>query len=236
MEKLSNSIADNIKRIRGEIREAAIAAGRKPEEIRLMAVTKMQPAARVNEAIAAGIDLLGENKAQELCQKYEEYHKDHVDIHFIGHLQTNKVKQVVGKVSMVESVDSFKLAQEISKFSQKLGVTTDVLVQINIGEEESKSGIAPSQAEELIRQIATLPGIRVRGLMAIPPIWKSSSENEGYFARMQEILVDIRDKKIDNVNMEVLSMGMSEDFAVAIRHGSTLVRLGTAIFGSRSYT
>ncbi|HHY51898.1 MAG TPA: YggS family pyridoxal phosphate enzyme, partial [Clostridiales bacterium] len=146
MEKLSNSIADNIKRIRWEISEAAIAAGRKPEEIRLMAVTKTQSAARVNEAIAAGIDLLGENKAQELCQKYEEYHKDHVDIHFIGHLQTNKVKQVVGKVSMVESVDSFKLAQEISKFSQKLGVTTDVLVQINIGEEETKSGVAPSQA------------------------------------------------------------------------------------------
>jgi pyridoxal phosphate enzyme (YggS family) len=236
MEKLSNSIAENIKRIRWEIDEAAIAAGRRPEEVKLMAVTKTQPAALVNEAIAAGIHLLGENRAQELCQKYEEYHKEQADIHFIGHLQTNKVKQVVGKVKMVESVDSFKLAREISKFSQKLGVTTEVLVQVNIGGEETKAGIEPSQAEELIRQIATLPGIQVQGLMAIPPIWNSSRENEGYFARMHEILVDIKDKKIDNVNMEVLSMGMSGDFAVAIRHGSTLVRLGTAIFGSRNYT
>ncbi|MGI6404350.1 MAG: YggS family pyridoxal phosphate-dependent enzyme [Oscillospiraceae bacterium] len=236
MEKLSNSIAENVKRIRWEIDEAAIAAGRRPEEVKLMAVTKTQPAALVNEAIAAGIHLLGENRAQELCQKYEEYHKEQADIHFIGHLQTNKVKQVVGKVKMVESVDSFKLAREISKFSQKLGVTTEVLVQVNIGGEETKAGIEPSQAEELIRQIATLPGIQVQGLMAIPPIWNSSRENEGYFARMHEILVDIKDKKIDNVNMEVLSMGMSGDFAVAIRHGSTLVRLGTAIFGSRNYT
>ena len=234
MEKLSNNIAENVKRIRWEIDEAAIAAGRKPEEVRLMAVTKTQPAALVNLAIAAGINLLGENRAQELSEKYEDYDKENVDIHFIGHLQTNKVKQVVGKANMIESVGSLKLAREISKFSQKMDVTTQVLVQINIGDEDTKGGIAPSQVEELIRQIAPLPGIQVQGLMAIPPIWNSSSENEGYFARMHEILVDIKGKKIDNVNMEVLSMGMSGDFAAAIRHGSTLVRLGSAIFGSRN--
>ncbi len=234
MEKLLNSMAENVKRIRWEIDEAAIAAGRKPEEVRLMAVTKTQPAALVNLAIAAGINLLGENRAQELSEKYEDYDKENVDIHFIGHLQTNKVKQVVGKVKMIESVGSLKLAREISKFSQKMDVTTQVLVQINIGDEDTKGGIAPSQVEELIRQMAPLPGIQVQGLMAIPPIWNSSSENEGYFARMHEILVDIKGKKIDNVNMEVLSMGMSGDFAAAIRHGSTLVRLGSAIFGSRN--
>ena len=145
MEKLSNNIAENVKRIRWELDEAAVAAGRKPEEVQLMAVTKTQSATLVNLAIAAGIDLLGENRAQELMEKYEDYHKEHADIHFIGHLQTNKVKQVVGKVKMIESVGSLKLAREISKFSQKMDVTTEVLVQINIGDEDTKGGIAPSQ-------------------------------------------------------------------------------------------
>lgn len=231
MERLS--IRDNIARIREEIGEAAIQAGRNPADIRLMAVTKTQPAHLVNLAIAEGIDLLGENRAQELCQKYDDYQKDQVDIHFIGHLQTNKVKTVVGKVGMIESVDSLKLAREISRQGENLDVTTDLLIEVNIAGEESKAGVSPKEVETLAREIAGLPRVKLRGLMAIPPIWNSAAENEGFFAAMEQMLVDIRSKNIDNINMEILSMGMSQDFPVAIKHGSTQVRLGTALFGSR---
>ena len=227
-------IAENIKRLRERIDEAALKAGREPAQVKLMAVTKTQPAELVNQALAAGITLLGENRAQELCERYDRYDlSGGVDIHFIGHLQTNKVKMVVGKVSMIQSVDSLKLAREISKQGEKLGVTTDLLLEINIGGEASKSGVPPDLAEELVRQIALLPHIKLRGLMAIPPIWCENAQSERFFAQMQEKLVDIRAKKIDNISMDVLSMGMTDDFAVAIKHGSTLVRLGTAIFGQR---
>ena len=201
-----------------------------------MAVTKTQPVQAVNQAIAAGITLLGENRAQELNARYDEYDKSPgVEIHFIGHLQTNKVKMVLGKVNLVQSVDSLKLAREISRQGAAIGISTDLLLEINIGGEESKGGVAPSEAEELVRQIAILPAVRLRGLMAIPPIWQENEKGERYFARMQEILVDIRGKKMDNVMMDILSMGMSDDYAAAIKHGSTLVRVGTAIFGKREY-
>jgi len=229
-------ISENIKYLRESIDQAAVKAGRDPAQVKMMAVTKTQPTGLVNQAIAAGITLLGESRAQELNEKYDEYdlHKD-LELHFIGHLQTNKVKTVVGKVNMIQSVDSLRLASEISKQSAKLAISTDLLLEINVAEEESKSGVAPHLAEEIIRQIALLPHIKLRGLMAIPPIWRKSGGNERFFAQMGEKIVDIRAKKIDNVSMEILSMGMSDDFAVAIKHGSTLVRLGTAIFGQRHY-
>ena len=227
-------IAENVRRLRAEIEEAAIKAGRSPQDVKMMAVTKTQPPELVNQAIAAGITLLGENRAQELCEKYGLYDRGgEVEIHFIGHLQTNKVKMVLDKVSTVQSVGSLKLAGEISKQAVKLGATTDLLLEVNVGGEESKGGVEPRMAENLAREIAGLPGIRLRGLMAIPPIWNKSAENERFFAQMQEMLVDIRDKNIDNISMEILSMGMSGDFETAIKHGATLVRLGTALFGHR---
>jgi len=227
-------VAENIKRLRERVAEAAIKAGRAPAQVKIMAVTKTQPVRLVNEAIAGGITLLGENRAQEFRGKYDEYdRRGEVEIHFIGHLQTNKVKMVLGKVSAIQSVDSLKLAKEISGQGAKLGITTDLLLEINIGQEESKSGIAPDEAEDIIRRIAVLPNVKLRGLMAIPPVWRESEDNERFFAQMEKKFVDIREKKIDNISMEILSMGMSDDFAPAIKHGSTLVRLGSAIFGQR---
>ena len=229
-----STVADNVKRLREEIAGAAIRAGRTPQDVKLMAVTKTQPPSAVNEAIAAGITLLGENRAQELCAKYDEYDRNpDVEIHFIGHLQTNKVKMILDKVSLVQSVGSLRLAKEISKQGAAANITTGLLLEINIGGEESKGGVPPDEAEQLVREIALLPAIQLRGLMAIPPIWQENGGGERFFAQMQEMLVDIRGKKIDNVSMDILSMGMSDDFDVAIKHGSTLVRVGTAIFGQR---
>jgi len=228
------SVADNIRRLREEIAGAALRYGRDPADVALMAVTKTQPPELVNEALAAGVRLLGENRAQELLEKYDRYDKTVLpEIHFIGHLQTNKIKMVVGRVCMVQSVDSLKLAAAISKQSVKQGVDTGLLIEINIAGEGSKSGIRPEDAEALAREIAELPGVTLRGLMTIPPIWNQYQENERFFAQMQQLFVDIRRKNIDNTCMDILSMGMSDDFAVAIKHGSTLVRLGTAIFGRR---
>ncbi|MCL2579481.1 MAG: YggS family pyridoxal phosphate-dependent enzyme [Oscillospiraceae bacterium] len=229
-----SQVTENIKRLKEQIAQSAVKSGRNPDDIRLMAVTKTQPPALVNQAIAAGITLLGENRAQELCEKYDNYDKrEELEIHFIGHLQTNKVKSVIDKVTAIQSVDSLKLAGEISKQAVRAGITTDLLIEVNIGEEESKAGTTPDEVEKLARKIAALPGVRVRGLMSIPPIWNENAGNERFFAQMQEMLVDIRDKNIDNISMEILSMGMSGDFDAAIKHGSTLVRLGTAIFGQR---
>ena len=233
MEKLSSSIAENLARCKEEIANAALCVGRDPGEIELMAVTKTQTAQIVNQAIAAGVTLLGENRAQELLGRYDEYLKDDVRIHFIGHLQTNKVKYITDKTQMIESVGSLKLAREINKQCERLKTSMEILIEVNIGREESKSGVLPENAELLIREIAQLDGVKIYGLMAIPPIFNSNSENEHFFAQMKQMQVDISAKKIDNVNMEILSMGMSDDFALAIKHGSTRVRIGSAIFGKR---
>ncbi len=232
-EKSSNSIAENIKRLRERINVAAMRSGREPDEIGLMAVTKTQPVWAVNAAIACGIRLIGENKAQELCQKYEEYDKECSEIHFIGHLQTNKVKQVVGKISMIESVDSMRLAGEIDRHSQSRGLVTDLLIEVNIGGEQTKSGVEPSQVHELAREIAELRAVKLRGLMAIPPVLNGNDGNEAFFAAMRQLFVDIKSENIDNTSIDCLSMGMSDDFEAAIRQGSTQVRLGSAIFGHR---
>ncbi|GHU80385.1 YggS family pyridoxal phosphate enzyme [Clostridia bacterium] len=228
-----SDIAENIERIRARIEEAALAAGRRPEEITLMAVTKTVPAEVVNMAVAQGVTLLGENRAQELLSKYEAY-ADGASIHFIGHLQSNKVKQIIDKVDMIHSVGGARLAAEISRQAGAIGKTRDVLIEVNVGGEESKSGVTPEETAELAREIEGLDHIRLRGLMTIPPVCDTIYESEAYFERVYKVFVDIREKNRDNSSIDILSMGMSQDFPAAIKHGSTIIRIGTALFGSRA--
>ena len=232
MEK-SSEIRRNVEAVQEQIGRAAAEAGRDPSEIRLMAVTKTQSAARVNEAIAAGVTLLGENRAQELLEKYDGYDRAGCGIHFIGHLQSNKVRSIVDKVSMIESVDRLSLAQEISRCAQLHGLVMPVLIEVNIGREQSKSGVLPEALPELLEKISLLPGLSVRGLMAIPPNIEDTVQKEGYFEQMYRHFIDMKAKKLDNVSMTILSMGMSHDYPLAIRHGSNVVRIGRALFGER---
>ncbi|MBR5558630.1 MAG: YggS family pyridoxal phosphate-dependent enzyme [Oscillospiraceae bacterium] len=227
--------ARRVETIRKNIDKTAVEAQRDPAEVRLMAVTKTRTAEEVNEVIAAGIDLLGENRAQELCARYEQYDLDRCEIHFIGRLQTNKVRQIIDKVTMIESVDSERLAQEISRQCRKHGIEMDILLEVNIGEEESKGGFPQNELEEAARRIAQLPGLHIKGLMAIPPIEDEEEKARAYFAATKRIFIDIKHKNIDNVSMEILSMGMSGDYSQAILEGSTQVRIGTALFGPRNY-
>ncbi len=224
----------NFAEVTERIASAAREAGRDPADVRLLAATKTVPVEVINHAIASGVTLIGENRVQELCAKWDDLDKS-VPVHHIGRLQTNKVKQVVGKVSMIESVDSLRLAEEIDRRSRALGVTTDVLIEINIGAEEAKSGVLPQNAEALLCAIAPLAGVRVRGLMAIPPICEKKAEISRYFEKMYKLFIDFSAKSIDNITMEHLSMGMSGDYEAAVRAGATIVRLGTALFGARHY-
>ena len=230
------SIAENVAKIRKEMEAAAIAAGRDPKSIQLCAATKMNDAAAVREAIRAGIDCCGENKVQELVQKLAENAYEGVPVHFIGHLQTNKVKQVVGKVDLIQSVDSERLIRAIDKEAAKQGIVQDILLEVNIGGEESKSGLAPEEVLPLLDKIGEFPNIRVKGLMTIPPISEKNGNNRKFFQKMCNISVDIIAKKYDNVMVECISMGMSDDYVDAIGCGSTMIRVGTAIFGARDYT
>ena len=230
------SIAENVALVRSDIEKAAIACGRNPREILLCAATKMNDAAAVRQAIAAGVDCCGENRVQELTQKLSENAYEGAPVHFIGHLQTNKVRQVVGKVDLIQSVDRLKLLQCIDAEAAKQGICQDILLEINIGEEESKSGFAPDDILPLLDNIGNFPSIRVRGLMAIPPICEKSGGNDKFFQEIRNLSVDITEKKYDNVSMDFLSMGMSGDYADAIACGSTMIRVGTAIFGPRDYT
>ena len=232
MEK-SSEIRRNVEAVQEQIGRAAAEAGRDPSEIRLMAVTKTQSAARVNEAIAAGVTLLGENRAQELLEKYDGYDRAGCGSHFIGHLQSNKVRSIVDKVSMIESVDRLSLAQEISRCAQLHGLVMPVLIEVNIGREQSKSGVLPEALPELLGKVSLLPGLSVRGLMAIPPNIEDTVQKEGYFEQMYRHFIDMKAKKLDNVSMTILSMGMSHDYPLAIRHGSNVVRIGRALFGER---
>jgi pyridoxal phosphate enzyme (YggS family) len=178
---------------------------------------------------------MGENRVQELCAKYDRLHRDGVDIHLIGHLQTNKVRQIADKVSTIQSVDSLRLAQEISRVCQKQGRTMDVLLEVNIGGEMQKSGIAPELLEELYDQTMALPMLRVRGLMTIPPVCETETQVRKYFSQMRQLFLDIQAKKSDNVYIDCLSMGMSQDYEAAILEGATMVRVGSSLFGARSY-
>ena len=229
------SIAENVAKIRSQMEAAAREAGRDPGEILLCAATKMNDAQAVREAIAAGVDCCGENRVQELREKLEQNAYEGVPVHFIGHLQTNKVKQVVGRVSLIQSVDSLHLLEAINREAQKQGIIQDILLEVNIGQEESKSGFSAEEIPELFEKICSYSNIRVNGLMAIPPISQKNGDNLKYFQKIFHLSVDIERKKYDNVKVDCLSMGMSNDFADAIYSGSTMIRVGTAIFGPRNY-
>lgn len=227
-------IRQNIAQVEEKIAAAAKRAGRNPEDILLLAVSKTKPVELIREAVACGLHFLGENKVQEIMDKYEPMGEG-IHWHLIGHLQTNKVKYIVDKVDMIHSVESVKLAEEINKRAAAANVVMDVLVEVNIAQEESKFGVKVEDTEAFIREIAPLPHIRVRGLMTVAPFVENPEENRAYFRKMRELLVDINDKRIDNINMDTLSMGMTGDYEVAIEEGATIVRVGTGIFGERYY-
>ncbi len=227
-------IAENIKSIRENIDNAAKRAGRDPKDVLLLAVSKTVDVPRIKAAVAEGLDELGENRVQEIMEKYEPMGPD-VKWHLIGHLQTNKVKYIIDKVKLIHSVESLKLAEEIDKQAKKHGVVADILVEINMAKEESKFGIMPEDTEEFIRSISNLENIRVRGLMTVAPNVENGEENRVYFRNMKKLLVDINGKNINNINMDVLSMGMTGDYITAVEEGATIVRVGTGIFGKRNY-
>ncbi len=234
-EQRMRSVEENYRRILDDVRECAVKAGRSEKDVRLMCVTKTVEPPYINRAIELGADLIGENRVQEYLGKRDDLELSGVEKHLIGHLQTNKVRQIVGEVDMIESVSSFKLAKEISRVSAAQGIVTQCLAEVNIGQEESKSGIMPQELMDTLYQISELPAIKIRGLMAIPPICDSVDEARRYFSRVRQYFIDIKDKKIDNIDMEILSMGMSADYPAAIAEGSNIVRVGSAIFGARKY-
>lgn len=235
VQKRFSDIEHNLDVIREKIYKAATEAGRNPDEVTLMAVTKTVEPIFINHALEKGITLIGENKVQEFLSKKPYLNLEGCEAHLIGHLQTNKVKQIVSEVAMIESLDSLKLAREISKRSTEKGIVTPCLVEVNIGMEESKTGLELSALEELLFSVSQLEGIKIKGLMTIPPICDNEAELNKYFSQMHKIFVDIKGKKIDNIDMNVLSMGMSSDYEAAVRNGSTLVRVGSNIFGPRIY-
>lgn len=227
-------VAENYKAVEQKVCEACARSGRDRSEVTLIAVSKTKPVEMIREAFDAGADVFGENKVQELCDKYEVLPEE-LHWHLIGHLQRNKVKYVIGKAELIHSVDSMRLAEEISKESVKKGTITDILIEVNVAEEESKFGVTVEETENLIRQIAVLPGIHIQGLMTIAPYVTDPEENRPVFRILKKLAVDIKKKNIDNVNMNVLSMGMTGDYEAAIEEGATMVRVGTGIFGERNY-
>lgn len=234
MENICN-VAENVKRVKEEIAQACIKYGRKPEDVVLMGVSKTQPVEKIEMAYNAGITLFGENRVQELVQKADFFTSHSVPCHIIGQLQTNKVKYLPELTDTIQSVDSLKLAKEIEKQYTKFGKPANILLEINIGMEESKGGIPYDQAMDLAYEISRLKNIKIKGLMCVPPISEDEQVRK-YFAQMRKLFVDISDKKIDNIDMSILSMGMSGDYPWAIAEGSTLVRVGRGIFGERDYT
>ena len=229
------AVEENYKKVLNNVKETAIKAGRDENDVRLMCVTKTVEAPYINKALELGADLIGENRVQEYLGKRDELNLNGVEKHLIGHLQTNKVRQIVGEVDMIESVSSVKLAKEISKESAKRGIVTNCLVEVNIGKEESKSGVYIEELSDTLYEIAELPAMKVLGLMTIPPICDTEKEVLAYFEKMHESFIDIKNKKIDNISMQILSMGMSGDYEAAISEGSNIVRVGSAIFGARKY-
>ncbi len=227
-------IKDNLQTVQDNIDKAAVRAGRDAGDVTLIAVSKTKPVEMLREAYDAGIRDFGENKVQEIVEKYPLLPKD-IRWHLIGHLQTNKVKYIIDKVCMIHSVDSLKLATEISKQAVKAGVTMDILIEVNVAEEDSKFGVNLKDAAGLCKEISTLPGIHVRGLMTVAPFVDDPEQNRPVFCALRQLLVDIDGKNIDNITMECLSMGMSGDYQVAVEEGATFVRVGTYIFGAREY-
>ena len=234
MENIYSYVAENVKRVQDEINEVCAKYGRNPEDVILMGVSKTQPVEKLEVAFNAGIKLFGENRVQELVQKADFFSSHNVPCHIIGTLQTNKVKYLPPLTDTIQSVNSLKLANEIEKQYGKAGKKANICLEINIGDEDSKSGIPYGQAMELVHQLSEYKNLTVKGLMCIPPI-DATEEVRKYFAQMHKLFVDISSKKLDNIDMCILSMGMSGDYPWAIAEGSTLVRVGTGIFGHRNY-
>ncbi len=231
----SYMIKDNIKLVKNNIDEALKRSDIDASAATLIAVSKTKPVEMLRDAYDAGMRDFGENKVQEIMDKYDKLPSD-VRWHMIGHLQTNKVKYIADKIYMIHSVDSLKLAEEINKQALKAGRVIPVLIEVNVGDEDSKFGVTFDTAEDLIRQISPLPGVKIMGLMCVAPYVSDPEENRTYFARLKQLSVDITSKNIDNVDMSVLSMGMTGDYGVAVEEGSTYVRVGTGIFGERDYS
>lgn len=229
------SIKENIIEVKKEINNACLNSSRNSEDAKLIAVSKTKPIEMLRDAYAAGMRDFGENKVQELVDKYPQL-PDDIRWHLIGHLQTNKVKYIVDKVYLIHSVDSIKLAKEISKEAVKKNVTSNILIEVNIAEEDSKFGVKSDETENLIREISNLPNIVVRGLMTVAPFVENPEENRPVFTKLRHLFIDIKSKNIDNVFMEIMSMGMSGDYVVAVEEGATYVRVGTKIFGERNYS
>ncbi len=230
---LTDAFDQNYKIITQNIARAAEKVGKSYEDITLLAATKTVDADFINYAISSGIDCIGENRVQEFLSKYDKYSPVHK--HFIGHLQTNKVKDIIDKVELIHSVHSYKLAFEISKQAVKKNLTANILLEVNIGNEQSKSGFLYEEVDNMVQKIAQLDGINIKGLMAIPPICENPEQNRPYFAKMKKLFIDIGHKKIDNSSMDILSMGMSDDYEAAILEGANMVRIGSSLFGRRNY-
>ena len=226
-------IAENIRTVRENIRRACLECGRRPEEVTLVAVSKTKPVSMIQEAADAGQTVFGENHVQELAEKTKAFPQ--LEWHMIGHLQRNKVHQVLGKVSLIHSLDSLRLAEQIEKEAEKKGIFVPVLIEVNEAKEESKYGFFPEEAEEAVRRIASLPHIRVKGLMTIAPYVEDPEKNRPVFRELTQFFIDMRSKNLHNVSMEHLSMGMTNDYLVAVSQGATMVRVGTGIFGERQY-
>lgn len=235
MERSLTDIKYNYDFINEKIAEAAMKARKTRDDITFLSATKTVEPEYINYAISLGLSYIGENKVQELLSKYDQYNLENCSLQFIGHLQSNKVRQIVGKVDLIQSIDSMKLAKEVSKCSLKNNITSDILVEVNIGKEENKSGVMPEMLEELVEEISTLPAVNVKGLMTIPPICEKKDEIRRYFEKMNRLFLDISSKKLDNVSMDILSMGMSSDYYEAILEGANMVRIGSALFGKRIY-
>ncbi|MBO4693953.1 MAG: YggS family pyridoxal phosphate-dependent enzyme [Clostridia bacterium] len=234
MEKSSVDIFDeNYSRVLERMTHAAEKAGKTADDITLLAATKTVNVDVINHAIKSGIEFIGENRVQEFLSKLPDYYPVHK--HFIGHLQTNKVKDIVGRVELIHSVDSYHLAKEISKQSVKKNIISDILLEVNVGDEQSKYGFSICDISDNVEKICLLEGVKVRGLMAIPPISDTPYANKKYFDMLYKLFIDIRGQKTDNSSVDILSMGMSDDYETAIECGATMIRLGTALFGKRNY-
>lgn len=227
-----NTIRDHLNEVRENIQKACEKAGRSPQEVTLIAVSKTKPLFMLEEAYEAGARDFGENKVQEILEKHPKMPED-ARFHMIGHLQRNKVKQVLPHAVLIHSVDSYRLAEQISQEAGKLGITAKILLEVNVAKEESKFGMMPEDVEEMAGQIAALPHLQIEGLMTIAPFVDDSEKNRPVFRKLYQLSVDIKKKNIDNVNMGVLSMGMTGDYQVAVEEGSTMIRVGTGIFGAR---
>ncbi len=228
-------IVDNLKEVNEKIAQACERSGRNRDEVTLISVSKTKPVSMLMEAYDAGVRIFGENKVQELVEKYEQMPKD-IHWHMIGHLQRNKVKYIIDKVDLIHSVDTLQLAEEISKQAVKHNVTANILIEINIGDEESKFGIKPDDVFKFVDDVYKMPNVSVKGLMCVAPYTENSEENRKFFKKMYELCVDIKERMGDNNEVNILSMGMTGDYQVAIEEGATMIRVGTGIFGERDYS